>query len=207
MDEVYRDGGPPVEPDEVELVMKMNSASNDLAGKQLIEARAYAGGSFSARINYRGMVRASERPQAFVARRAGLVDWSVPSPGWEAMEDRLQQMIERFTSAVELDDFQDVGRRGRELLIDLANKVFEPSMLPAGQKLPGPSDAKARLEHYFNARLAGGTNENLRGFMKKTHGLANALAHSPTMGRTEAYACTQALILLIHTGQQLEAEG
>lgn len=206
VDVVYREGGPSVEPDEVEVVMTMMATINDLAGKQLIEARAYGGGTASARINYRGMVRASERPQAVIARRAGLVDWSTPSPGWEEIEDRLQQMIERFTTATELDDFQDVGRRGRELLIDLATKLFEASMVPTGQEVPGPSDAKGRMEHYINARLAGGTNENLRGFMNKTHALANALAHSRTMGRTEAYACTQAMVLLIRAGQMVEAD-
>jgi hypothetical protein len=201
LEDVYRPGDAPVESDRAADVMTKVAIVSDLAGKQLIEARMYAGGSASVRINYRGMVRASERPQLVMARRAGLVDFSVPSSGWEAIEDRLQQLIDRFTTATELDDFQDVGRRARELLIDLANKVFDPAMTPAGPPLPGSSDAKTRLEMYFNATFVGGTNAELRAFMKKTHALANAVAHSPTVGRAEAYACAQAMVLLVHIPQ------
>ena len=201
LEDVYRPNDPSAEPDDAVDVMTKVTLVNDLAGKQLIEARMYAGGSASVRINYRGMVRASERPQIVMARRAGLVDFSVPSPGWEAIEDRLQQLIDRFTTATELDDFQDVGRRARELLIDLANRVFDPAMAPAGQPLPGSSDAKTRLEMYFNETFVGGTNTDLRAFMKKTHALANAVAHSPMIGRAEAYACVQAMVLLVHIPQ------
>lgn len=201
LEDVYRLGDAPIEPDRAADVMTKVALVNDLAGKQLIEARMYAGGSGSVRINYRGMVRASERPQVVIARRAGLVDFSVPLPGWEAIEDRLQQLIDRFSTASELDDFQDVGRRARELLTDLAKKVFDPAMARGGQPVPGSSDAKARLELYFNATFAGGTNADLRAFMKKTHALANAVAHSPTVGRAEAYVCTQALVLLVRVAQ------
>lgn len=201
LEEVYRPRHAAVEPDRAADVMTKVGIVNDLAGKQLVEARMYAGASASVRINYRGMVRASERPQILMARRAGLIDFSVPSPGWEAIEDRLQQLIARFSTASELDDFQDVGRRSRELLIDLANNLFDPAMVPAGQSVPGSSDAKAKLELYFNARFAGGTNADLRAFMKKTHALANAVAHSPTVGRAEAYACARAMVLLVRVPQ------
>jgi hypothetical protein len=106
-------------------------------------------------------------------------------------------------AASSLDDYQDVGRRCRELLADLATEVFEPGMVPEGQSVPGPKDVKARLECFFESRFAGKSNEEMRRLALAAVALANAITHSSHADAVKAYACAQATILVVRVAEKL----
>jgi hypothetical protein len=136
-------------------------------------------------------------------RQAGVTDWSTPPPGWGGVEARLAELRARLAIATTKDDWQDVGRRCREIMIDAANVVFRPDDLTPGGEVPGASDAKARLDAYISAR-AQDLAPDLRPLVVGTLRLANALTHHPRMGRLEAVTCSQAVVLMVRTLQEID---
>ncbi|MBA3877787.1 MAG: hypothetical protein C0498_12850 [Anaerolinea sp.] len=133
----------------------------------------------------------------------GIVDWPAPAPGWGSVEVRLSNMHSRLADASTKDDWQDIGRRCREIVIEAANVVFTPRLVSAGNRPPGKNDAKARLDAYFEGRLPE-LADDMRAFVAGTWRLANAMTHHPRMGRLEAVCAVQGTILLVRVLQELE---
>ena len=132
----------------------------------------------------------------------GLADWGEGTI--ERLERRLDGLRTTFETASTLDDYQDVGRRAREILIDLGQIAFDESMLAEGQPVPGRGDAKARLDIVFERRFAGSANEEMRRFMKAAVALANSVTHSGDTAAVHAFAVAQATLLLIRVVGNLE---
>jgi len=128
-------------------------------------------------------------------------DWGEATlDGLELRVDGLKQTLE---TGRDLDDYQDVGRRSREILIDLAELVFDESMVPFGVPAPAANNAKARLEMFFDRRFQGASNEEMRRFMKAAVALANSVTHSDDTERVHAYAVAQATVLLVRVASKL----
>lgn len=132
----------------------------------------------------------------------GLADWGEGTLA--GLERRLDGLRSTYETASTLDDFQDVGRRAREILIDLGQLAFDEAMLAPGQAVPGRSDAKARLDLVFERRFAGAANEEMRRFMKAAVALANSVTHSGNTAAVHAYAVAQATLLLVRVVGQLD---
>lgn len=141
--------------------------------------------------------------RADVGWPSGIVDWSMPAPRWGSVETRLSDLHVKLMAAKSADDWQDVGRRCREIVIETADVVFTPRLLPAGSKIPGTGDAKARLEAYFESRQPD-LADDMRAFVSGTMRLANALTHSTRMGRLEAVGSAQAVVLLVRMLQEID---
>ena len=63
--------------------------------------------------------------------RSGRVDdWGGSPNEWTEIEKRLSGLRNEMDHATSLDDYQDVGRRSREVLIDAVDLVFAPDMVP-----------------------------------------------------------------------------
>ncbi len=148
-----------------------------------------------------GSAAVSQR--ADVGLPSGVVDWPASAPGWGSVEARLSGLHTKLADASTKDDWQDIGRRCREIVIEAANVVFTPRLVPAGGEVPGTNDAKARLDAYFEARLPELADE-LRAFVAGSWRLANALTHHPRMGRLEAVSSAQAVILLVRVLQEFD---
>jgi hypothetical protein len=114
-------------------------------------------------------------------RLVGLVDWAASAPGWGNVDERLRGLHEKLRAATTPDDWQDVGRRCREIMIEAANVVFTPRLVPPGSQVPGTNDAKARLDAYFATRMPN-FDDDMRAFVTGAWRLANALTHHPSMG-------------------------
>ena len=153
------------------------------------------------RPTYRAAVILTENDTRNGAGKAGLVDWSVPTPGFEPIEERLAELKVRLTAAASKDDLEDVGRRCREPARDVMTIVFRSAMVPAGEKDTSPSDPKDQLRHYLSARLPGDDNEGFRSFLKSALALANATAHSGS--RARAIAAAQATISLVRATEAI----
>ncbi len=122
---------------------------------------------------------------------------------WRKTLDRMESMKEKFKSAVDLDDFQDVGRRCREIILDATDLVHDPGMAPEGEEPPKKADAGKRMDHICAALLSGPTHEHLRAVLKKTLRLAQHVTHG-NVTRLEALAAAQGTIMLVSTLQELE---
>ena len=122
---------------------------------------------------------------------------------WPHLERRLEGLHAELQAAESLDDLQDVGRRAREILIDLAGFVYQPHMLPASvSEQPKAGDAKARLAYAAAALMSGQAHEQWRKLVRATWDLANVITHSSSVSRVEAFAAVQATVLLVRTFEQ-----
>jgi hypothetical protein len=96
-------------------------------------------------------------PELPERQRSGL---TVTDPGdgsltWADLDGRLAGLATELGGAVNRDDLQDVGPRAREILIDCAKLLAEPSLVPVGQASPKAADAKAWLDLFLAARVPG----------------------------------------------------
>lgn len=83
--------------------------------------------------------------------------------GWPAIDRgqvQMRQLLERAQSA---QQFQSVGLHCRELLITLAQTVFDAERHPTtDEQKTSATDAKRMLEAYIASELTGSSNEELR---------------------------------------------
>lgn len=126
-------------------------------------------------------------------------------PAWAALDARLGGVIEELSRAQTRDDFQDVGRRCREVLIDASRLLADPALVPAGEEAPKGADAKAWLDLFLAARAAGRSHRELRAFVPVAWDLAQKVTHGD-VDRVDAYAAVQATVLIVRTLQQLAGE-
>jgi hypothetical protein len=92
--------------------------------------------------------------------------------------------------AEEAEDFQAVGMKCRECLIQLVRSLAKPEIVPAGQDAPQRSNFITWSELIANAVAAGGSAERVRGHLKATAKsaweLAAWLTHANGAARQDA---------------------
>jgi Fe-S-cluster formation regulator IscX/YfhJ len=139
-------------------------------------------------------------------RDAGVTDWSSDevAPNWSRVHARLHGMKDVFRRAVELDDFQDVSRRCREVIIEAAQLVHRPWMVPDGEDPPQAANGKAKIDQICSAVLSGSSNERLRKALRAALELANEGTHSSSTARLQAMAAAQATVMVVRTLQEVE---
>lgn len=146
------------------------------------------------------------------ALEAALVGVQVSDPGgvghatWLSLDARVDGIVSELRDAQNRDDLQDVGRRCREVLIDTAKLLADPSLVPEGAEPPRAGDAKAWLELFLAARAAGRSHRELRAFIPPAWDLAQKVTHGD-IERVDAYAAAQATVLVVRTLQQLADGG
>jgi hypothetical protein len=121
---------------------------------------------------------------------------------WADLDTRIVGMSSKLIGAASRDDIQEVGRRAREVLIDCAQLIADPSLVPEGQPLPKAGDAKAWLELFLAARAGGSSREELRRLVRAAWDLAQKVTHGDP-GRVDAFAAAQATVLVVRTLQEL----
>lgn len=142
------------------------------------------------------------------ALEAALEGVQVADPGgagdatWAALDSRVQGVVAELRAANSRDDLQDVGRRCREILIDTARLLADPTLVAPGSEAPKAADAKAWLELYLAARAGGRSHRELRAFIPAAWDLAQKVTHSDVES-VDAYAAAQATVLVVRTLQQL----
>ncbi len=177
----------------------------DLERKGLVRAESVAiGASDSYRPTYVSAVLAAETDARDRGIEAGLLDWSVPTPGFEAIADRLAELKIRLADARSDGDLSDIGLRCRDIAADAVDVVFRPDMVPAGERAPSRQDAEERLRLYLRARAGGKANEDLRSFVRAALGLAHARTHSARTGRAAAVASAQGLLSFVRSLEAME---
>ena len=126
-------------------------------------------------------------------------------PSWPDLGQRLEDAKDRFATSSVLDDYQDVGRRCREILIDLAGLVYSDAMLPTGQEPPKGSDAKARLGYAIDDVFQGQEHAELRKLIRAAWDLAGKVVHGG-IADIDAFAVLQATVLLVRVFQRADRE-
>lgn len=177
----------------------------DLERKGLIKPESRALGSANNyRPTYTAAVLAAEPDARDHGMEAGLIDWSIPTPGFEAIEERLAELKVRLADARSDDDFSDIGRRCRDIAADAMDAVFRVEMVPEGEEAPSRQDANGRLRLYLAAVATGDPFDELRGFLKAALRLAQARTHSARTGQAAAVAAAQGLLSFVRALEAIE---
>ena len=121
-------------------------------------------------------------------------------PTWDVINARVRGLINEYTGARDKDTWQDVGRRSREILIDLGKLIADPSLVSEGQEPPRGSDARAWFELFLDSHASGRDRAELRALMRKTWDLAQKVTHGD-IDDVDAFAAAQATVLLVRTAE------
>jgi hypothetical protein len=125
-------------------------------------------------------------------------------PTWDRVNTRVAGLVDKYSSARTLDDWQDVGRRSREILVDLGKLLADSGLIAAGTRPPKLGDAKAWFDLMLAQRGAGSSKAEFRAVMRATWELAQKVTHGD-IDDVDAFASAQATVLVVRTTQKLLA--
>jgi hypothetical protein len=115
-----------------------------------------------------------------------------PPTGWARVDRGIEKMREALERARDEEDHQAVGHLGREILISLAQAVYNRDRHPPLDGIePSPTDAKRMLDAVFAVELAGGTHHLARQHARSALDLANELTHKRTAEFRLAALCAE----------------
>lgn len=135
----------------------------------------------------------------------GILDFGPRSTDWPAVDARLRELGPLVERARTLDEIQDIGRRCREIVSDLADVALATAKPPISGG-PFGSNRKAKLSAFLDRAAAGPSSADLRRVVLATYDLANTVTHSSRGSRAEAVAAAQAAVLLVRTLRELARE-
>ena len=128
----------------------------------------------------------------FVAQAAQRAVVFEEPTGWQKVDRQLQEMRLRLDAAETEEQFQAVGLLCREVLITVAQEVFDPERHPpVDEKKPSATDAKRMLEAVFQAELNGSSNDEARAHARAAVNLALALQHKRIADFRTAALCAE----------------
>lgn len=119
--------------------------------------------------------------------------------------DRIKRTVSKIQIHSDLaqneEDFQAIGVLCRDVIISLAQAVYDP--VTHGEKdengiIIGPADAVRMIGNYVDVILKGKHNKELRDYAKVTNSLANQLTHKRTATRKDMLMAVSSTIALIN---------
>jgi hypothetical protein len=133
------------------------------------------------------------------AEETKIVDIKIDLSGWDKINRAIIEINKREKQAQNEEQFQAVGMLCRELIITLAQTVYDSQKHPSVDGVEiSKTDAKRMLDAYITIVLAGAESEELRAYAKTTNKLANALTHKRTATKKEMILCTAATLALVN---------
>lgn len=113
--------------------------------------------------------------------------------GWERVDRALSKARSQLERSSAEEDFQAVGLLCREVLISLAQAVYDPAQHPTLDGVEAsPTDAGRMLEGYVSAVFPGSSNKEVRAHARASLALALNLQHRRTATRQLASLCLEA---------------
>jgi hypothetical protein len=119
--------------------------------------------------------------------------------GWPRVDRGVDEIRRRLEQAENEEQFQAVGLLCREVLISLAQVVYDPQRHPPEDGVgPSQTDAKRMLDSYLAAEVSGALNEGVRRHAKAALALANDLQHHRTATYRQAALCAEATTSVVN---------
>jgi len=126
-------------------------------------------------------------------RKAEIVPILLPPTGWKRVDRVLYGAKRGLLNANTEEEYQGLGLLCREVMISLAQAVYDPAAHDARDGVtPSATDAYRMLEGYIDATLPGKANEATRRFVKASLALANELQHDRRATYRNAALCVDA---------------
>ena len=120
---------------------------------------------------------------------------------WDRINRTVIKIKQSSSVAKNEEDFQQIGLLCREVIISLAQAVYNPDIHGAKDDKGvdiGKTDAVRMIGNYINVRLAGSSNEELRVYAKATNKLANLLTHKRDADKQDMLLSVSATMALIN---------
>lgn len=113
--------------------------------------------------------------------------------GWQKVDRQIQEVRLRLDTAESEEQYQAVGLLCREVLISVAQEVYDPNRhLLQDNIVPSDTDSGRMLEAFFTNELKGTGTEEARTHAKAALRLALALQHKRTADFRMAALCAEA---------------
>lgn len=129
------------------------------------------------------------------------LDTIVKIDDWDRLKRTLVKIKRGCTIAKHEEDYQAVGHLCRELIITLAQAVFNPDVHGTTDEegvVIGKTDATRMIDNYISYQLKGSSNEELRAFAKKANKLTSTLTHKRTATKKDMLLTVTSTIALIN---------
>jgi hypothetical protein len=118
--------------------------------------------------------------------------------GWNRVDRVLSKAKSRLNYAQNEEDFQAIGLLCREIIISLAQAVYDPEKHKSSDGItPSETDAERQLNAFIVSTVSGKSNESLRRYTKASLSLALDLHHRRTANYRLAAICLEATSSLI----------
>ena len=130
-----------------------------------------------------------------------LIESVININSWPEISNAVDRILQSSSIADSEIDFQNVGNSCRELIISLAQIVYNPSIHGDKNnegKIIGKTDAMGMLTNYFNHTLSGSSNDEYRSYAKATHKIANMLTHKRNATKKDMLITVSATLSLIN---------
>jgi hypothetical protein len=141
----------------------------------------------------------SGRP-LFRARKAGqrAILFAEPT-GWKKVDRQIQEVRLRLHEATTEEQCQAIGLLCREVLITLAQTVYDPGRHASLDGVqPSSTDATRMLESFFAFELSGQSNDEVRAHARAALKLANAVQHRRSADYRMAALCGEATVSVVN---------
>ena len=129
----------------------------------------------------------------FVAARTPKAPPAREPTGWERVDRALSKARETIEVATTEEDFQGVGLLCREVLISVAQAVYDPAIHEAEDGVvPSPTDAKRMIEGFLSKTVPGDSYKEVRAHARASWDLSVQLQHRRTANYQLAALCLEA---------------
>jgi hypothetical protein len=119
--------------------------------------------------------------------------------GWTRVDRAIGEIRRRLEEAQTEEQFQTIGLLCREIMISLAQSVYDSTRHVSDDGIPpSATDTKCMLEAYLSVELGGRTNETARRHARSALDLANELQHRRTADFRSAALCSEATSSVIN---------
>jgi len=119
--------------------------------------------------------------------------------GWPKVDRTIGEIRKRLADAEYEEQFQAVGLLCREVLISLAQSVYDPQLHRSEDGVtPSETDAKRMLSSYISSVLIGSSNEVSRKHARAAYDLAAELQHRRTADFRQAALCVEATTSVVN---------
>ena len=128
-----------------------------------------------------------------IVKQPSLLSERREATGWERVDRALSKAQSQLETASAEEDCQAIGLLCREVIISLAQAVYDPSIHESIDGVrPSETDANRMLEAYIGHVFPGASNKEVRAHHRASLGLALNLQHRRTANRQLAALCVEA---------------
>lgn len=129
------------------------------------------------------------------------IDTFIELDDWERIKRTVIKIKRERNNAKDEEDFQAIGLLCRDVIISLAQAVYNPQIHGATDETGtqvGNADAVRMIGNYVNVKLSGGHHKELRAYAKATNDLANQLTHKRSATKRDMLLTVSSTIALIN---------